>query len=164
VGIFGIAHSSRALAEIDIIVKLFCPASAVLGPATTPQQLVAAETYLSALAVFGPPPTPTGGGPTAMHLGDAVCGALGAQVGIGSHCSCSCSGRRLRPFSLRREIWLHGGHATSASWLLAVVLAAAVGMVGMAVGDIVINGRYVLANRAEAKRRRRGARTPAKQK
>ncbi len=56
-----------------------------------------------------------------------------------------------------------GGHATSASWLLAVVLAAAVGMVGMAVADIVINGRYVLANRAEVKRRR-AAQNLAKQK
>jgi hypothetical protein len=39
--------------------------------------------------------------------------------------------------------------------LLICVVAAAVGVVGMAVVDIVINGRYFLANRAEAKRRRR---------
>jgi hypothetical protein len=47
-----------------------------------------------------------------------------------------------------------GGQATSQSVLVAVLLAAAVDVVGMAVIDIVINGRYTLANRAEAKRRR----------
>jgi hypothetical protein len=54
-----------------------------------------------------------------------------------------------------------GGHATTTTtWLFALVLGpAAVGMVGMAVADMVINGRYVLANRAEAKRRRRAAQT-----
>jgi hypothetical protein len=36
-----------------------------------------------------------------------------------------------------------------------LVLAAAIGVVGMAVFDIGFHGRYVLANRAEAKRRRR---------
>jgi hypothetical protein len=34
-------------------------------------------------------------------------------------------------------------------------VAAAIGVVGMAVFDIGFHGRYVLANRAEAKRRRR---------
>jgi hypothetical protein len=56
-----------------------------------------------------------------------------------------------------------GGQASSSSWLLAVVMAAAVGLAGMAVADILINGRYMLANRAEAKRRRRAAQTPPKQ-
>jgi hypothetical protein len=62
------------------------------------------------------------------------------------------------PFHCNERFGCMGGHATSASWLLAVALAAALGVVAMAVADIVINGRYVLANRAEAKRRRRAQR------
>jgi hypothetical protein len=41
--------------------------------------------------------------------------------------------------------------------LLIVLVSAALGVVGMGVADIVIHGRYFLANRAEAKRRRRAA-------
>ncbi len=44
------------------------------------------------------------------------------------------------------------------SWLLLVTLGAVVGVVGMAVVDIVTNARYALVNRAEAKRRRRARR------
>ena len=38
--------------------------------------------------------------------------------------------------------------------LLICLVAAALGVAGMGVVDIVIHGRYLLANRAEAKRRR----------
>ncbi len=61
------------------------------------------------------------------------------------------------PFHCNERFSCMGGHAELASWLWAVSLAAVVGIVGMAVIDIVMNGRYALANRAEAKRRRRAA-------
>ena len=38
--------------------------------------------------------------------------------------------------------------------LLICLVAAALGVVGMGAADIVIHGRYFLANRAEARRRR----------
>jgi hypothetical protein len=43
------------------------------------------------------------------------------------------------------------GHGSPLAWLL----GAAAGAIVMAVIEISINGRYMLANRAEAKRRRR---------
>ena len=59
------------------------------------------------------------------------------------------------PFKCNEVFGCTGGQVASQSWLLAVVLAAAVGVAATAVVDIAINGRYALANRAEGKRRRR---------
>ncbi|WP_319445230.1 MULTISPECIES: hypothetical protein [unclassified Mycobacterium] len=48
-----------------------------------------------------------------------------------------------------------GYNSTWQMWLLGAGVGALVGVVGTAVIDIVINGRYVLENRQQAKLRRR---------
>ena len=69
----------------------------------------------------------------------AACGAVGMgprQCGIYGFCT-------------------GGYNATWQMWLLGAGVGAVIGIVGTAVTDIVINGRYVLANRQQAKLRRR---------
>ncbi len=55
-----------------------------------------------------------------------------------------------------------GFNPTVQTFLVGSALGAAIGLVGMALIDLVINGRYFLANRAEtkAKRLRDGLRNP----
>ena len=49
-----------------------------------------------------------------------------------------------------------GGYDTTwQMWLLGAGVGAVIGVVGTAVIDMVVNGRYVLANRQQAKLRRR---------
>jgi hypothetical protein len=47
-----------------------------------------------------------------------------------------------------------GANSTPNTFLVGAAVGAAVGLVAMALLDIVINGRYLLANRAEAKAQR----------
>lgn len=47
-----------------------------------------------------------------------------------------------------------GGLTTGPAWLLVVVSGAAVGLLTAAAVDLAVNLPYLLANRAEAKRRR----------
>jgi H+/Cl- antiporter ClcA len=47
-----------------------------------------------------------------------------------------------------------GSNPTLQTFLLGAAVGAAIGLVGMALIDLVINGRYLLANRAQAKARR----------
>jgi hypothetical protein len=81
------------------------------------------------------------------------------KYGLAAILPAAVVGAAYGPFHCDERFGCMGGHAELSSWLLAVVLAAVVGIVGMAVADIAINGRYVSANRAEAKRRRRAATT-----
>jgi hypothetical protein len=46
------------------------------------------------------------------------------------------------------------------TFLLAAALGATIGVVGMALVDLAVNGRYAMANRAEAGRRRRAQAKP----
>ena len=47
-----------------------------------------------------------------------------------------------------------GSSATLQTFLVGAAIGAVIGLVGMAMIDVVINGRYLLANRAEAKAQR----------
>ena len=65
------------------------------------------------------------------------------------------AGAAFGPFHCTEVFGCGGGQSTTQAWLLVVGLGAAVGVVAMAIFDIAVNARYALANRAEAKRRRR---------
>lgn len=64
-------------------------------------------------------------------------------------------GAAFGPFSCNEIFGCMGGHPTTKSWLLAVLLGAIVGLLVAAAVDMTTNMRYLLANRAEAKARRR---------
>lgn len=58
------------------------------------------------------------------------------------------------PFRCGMYGCMGGSSPTLHTFLVGAAVGAAIGLLGMALIDIVINGRYLLANRAEAKAQR----------
>lgn len=78
-----------------------------------------------------------------LYVTVAMFGAAAGAVGMGPR-QCGIYG------------FCSGGYNTTPQmWLMGAAVGAVVGVVGAAVIDLIVNGRYVLENRTQAKLRRR---------